>query len=1144
MQRIGALRKWLRRVCWALLVILLLAAGAVCLPWEPPGLRKGIQRSLGRRLGYPVRISRASVWPIRGELKLKRIRVYGVSTGPGTRSRSTGEPIWNLDQAVIHINPTSLLQRETSHEISVYLIAPAPLVARVVKSNVVLLPPFDHILDNLTTSSVSGRWRLSSLVVSDGTLRALLPPTSRKKDRRIEVSIVRSEFQSDPEAAYRSLSIFGEAGVTRGSAFRAWIVQRGETCKLRGFTDPFQFHLPNVDPDLSDGAVDSMRIGGTLKRVKSGAWNYEVSARSPSVKFSDVTEVEPVATASGRFDPKSLRGALSLDVASRASRVELEADLRLGAREDSSTTISIERIAEGWFRLWNRRRYPPFPSIEGANAAITLSAQARLLRQAPWITQPRARLRLRGADLQAEHLPLDVEDVRLDAEFTEDGIVLHDCGGRWGRGWVQLRGGYAGPWFGRIAGKTTIDWSFDCRAEDVLTTLPVAAESALSAKAIAAYANRPQLEGDLAGSGTLSLQWAGAEELEMPTTRTLQGTLVLRNGRIDHPRLPSPVTGIDAMFELSPQRLEIREVQGTFLDTTATISASVVGRPFFWNAPQTQCFVETQFPIAQAVQYIPEAYRPRVEALSPQGTIHAAVGLSGPLRRPLRTEDIKTTGVFRLADGGFDSTFYGLDGRFHDLRLQADFDGRAVRLTTGTGMIENVPFSLSGEADLQDNRLWTRFDSGAPMSAYQRILRRALSRWEVAGSASGWLRLEAHGEDLFRKGIQIEALTSETLAALPFSWDLTGEVLVHDVKMTLETFPTSLTQINGTMRLHNFNWTFTDVTSAWGKTEDCRVTGGGVFRPGNWPRMHIELEAPVVYLDEWIRPWRRSSGSRFESRVKNPVFEMTGVIRGKRAFYRGHPGENLYGEIAVVTPREDVDTFWYKNARTDLYEGRLLSQGVVEFDHGRSTSTLEFTADDISLPPLLQCETGREQTFAGHLNGYAKFHWLGGDIDSLVGNGNLDIRESRFFGNVFFRNLGRLIRIPYLDNVSFAKIEGPIRLANRKVYCDKLEMDGMPLSLRGKGVVGFNHTLDFVLELGFVRLPRYARLLDLVVQSFGRIPATVFSLDLRGTWDDPQYSFHQLGVAEKSLLGAIDQVWGVVAPTPPDPGPDSQPPEE
>ncbi|KPL10836.1 hypothetical protein AMJ85_05190 [candidate division BRC1 bacterium SM23_51] len=1131
--QVRARKTWRRRLAWTVLALVLLGLVGIAVPWSPGHLKRLTERLLAQRLNCNVEVERVTLWPLLRQLRVRNVKLDYSSRTEHSDIADFTASIWKLGDAVVHVHPSQLISRRQPLDLTVVLRNADPVVVGVEEGSLAFFPPFGDLAERRSTSTVAGRWRLSSVLLENGCVRVMRPASAGASDESLRFSNLRLDYENNPESESQRLSVWGDIGSKGESPFRAQMVRRRDLWALRLRSEVIRFGQTGSGPVPLRGTAEEVHVHGRAERDPAGDWDFRLLAASPRVEVSGVVEERTSMTMHGHFDEHTSQGAISLEASSPASRFHALLDLALDGSRDSQTTVSVERLADGWFQLWNEHRPPESPMIQGHQGNLLVTAAARLSRQPPWMDLPRARVLLRDVQLDSEYLPLTIHDVDLEGTVSPDRIELQRCRGRWARGWVSLHGTHEGQWWPQREGTTRFEWAFALRAEDLTTTLPAAAESTLTTAALAALEYAPLLEGDLAGTGTLILDWEQPQQPGRPTTKTLQGLVTLRHGRIVHPALPKPVTDIDGTFEISPQRLQIRPVQGRLLGTTATISGAVEGEPFFWVKPTARCSIQTKTAIADAIRFAPEEFQPRIEATKPHGNLALSVALAGPLRRPFQAEDIAATGTILFRDLGFESPFWALDGTFRDIQGQANLTQGIFRLTTATGWIEDVPFSLQAEAAPQDDRFSAKLESSATLAALQQVVPRALSRYEVSGGLSGSYELEAWGPDLFRQASHIRELTSETLANLPFQWELRGEVMAHDAQLTFETYPTSLTAINGRTTLRNLEWTFEDLTSSWGKTDNCRISGSGRFRPGSWPVMHLELEAPVLYLDEWIRPWRRSGPRRFPPHVPNPVFEMTGVIRGRRAFYRGHPGENFSGEFDLVSPYRSTRTFRFFNTHADLYGGRLSGQGRIEFFRGNSTNTLELVAQDISLPPFLQCESGREQTFIGRLSGDGSFHWHNGDADSLTGRGRILISESKFWGNVFFRRLGQLLKIPILDDVSFASIEVPWHLRQRRVTCERLDMEGPLIAMRGQGTVGFDHSVDFVLELGFRRLPEYARLLDLIVQYFGKLPASVFSLDLRGTWDDPQFSFHHLGVAEQGLLDAIGQLWDAVAPTPP-----------
>jgi len=1135
-------RKWLKRLVASVLVLVLLPAAAYFLPWSPPGLRGAAERSLAKRLGCDVTIGRLTVWLSHRQVRLQNIVLDYSARGDRFASIKAGKPIWRLGEAILSASSLAgLLDRRRPVEISVALHDPDPLIVVAGKRGAELFPPLDEIR---TSPSKPARWFVSTAFVNPAVVRLIWRGAKGGTGKTALLSRLQATYSAEAGGPVARYSVQGRIGAKGTLPLKAELIRRGNRWVLRAKAAPLEFAVPAPVASSPKATIGETEVFGLMQRSPAGLWDFSLNIHSGNLEIFGVEEKEPSLVLSGKIDPKTSSALAALSLSGSETRIAAAFDLALGGRKDSYTTLTIERIGAGWVRAWNEVRPPAWPVIESGPIRVSAVAEARIAPHPLRISNPRIRVAAGCAGLDSEFLPLALREIEIEASFGREKIAIHRCRGKWGHGWISLAGDHAGPWWPRLGGTTRVDARFDLRVEDLMTTVPPAAANSLTTSALARLAERPFCEGDLGGSTTLVLEWKEGEKPTPPSTVSLMGVVNLREGRLTHPLLPAPVTGIEGTFDIRSDRLRIRSVSGKMLGSTATVSATITGTPLFWIHPNLSCSVRTEFPAAEIARMAPEKFRSRLEQAKVRGTVRAEFSLLCPICKPFCPRKIASSGTMTLSDIAFRSPFWALEGEFHDLEGRVVFSNRTIRLTSATGRIEEVPFSLTGEADLEGKRIWARLESSATLAALRKVMPRALSRYEVGGSLSGWFELEASGRNLFAEAAHLRGFTSETLAALPFDWHLGGEVTAHDAELTFETFPTSLTAINGRITLDGLRWKFENLTSSWGKTDNCIIRGGGRFRPGNWPEMNIELEAPVLYLDEWIRPWRRSRGRRFKPRPENPVFEMQGTIRGKRAFYRGHPGENFHGRFTLVSPYRQTDTFRFFDTHVGLYGGRLEGRGVIEFDKGRSTNTLELVAENINLPPLLQCESGREQTFVGRLTGNGTFHWLNGDPETLTGRGRIVITESRFWGNVFFRNLARLIKIPFLDDVSFARIETPFRLSHRRVFCDRLVMEGPMLKMSGKGSVGFDHSVDFVLELGFPNLPSYAKLLDIIVQQFGRIPATVFSLDLTGTWDSPQFSFHQLDTAERNLLDALEQLWDTLNPPPAPKNPPRKPPSK
>ena len=63
----------------------------------------------------------------------------------------------------------------------------------------------------------------------------------------------------------------------------------------------------------------------------------------------------------------------------------------------------------------------------------------------------------------------------------------------------------------------------------------------------------------------------------------MRGNINLDLARLDHPRLPAPVSNLKGGLVLSNQSLECRGITAKMLDSSVKMSGSLLGKPFFWS---------------------------------------------------------------------------------------------------------------------------------------------------------------------------------------------------------------------------------------------------------------------------------------------------------------------------------------------------------------------------------------------------------------------------------------------------------------------------------------------------------------------------------------------------------------------------------
>ncbi|MCX8036383.1 MAG: DUF3971 domain-containing protein, partial [Candidatus Sumerlaeia bacterium] len=793
--RLRRWKKWLRRLLLCVLTLALLAAAALFIPWSPPFLRAYLEGVIAARLDCRVSIERATLYLWQGRLCIEHLRLDYSDFADRFQPCGIPQLVWNVDHARVAVNWHDVLSQRRPAAVTVSLRDLDAVVVAFVQNTPVCFPPIpDWVRTQPKAQSPQPR---ISLQIENAVLRVRDP---------VQVSSERADFllpqinclvTLDPQPPISEATLSGRIGQSQLSSFQIALTAspRGYNVRLR--TTPIRFGDPGIGPPSLSGRTDSLRLDVQIGRDPTDQWSGLLVANCPLIEALGVTETATSLTLTGAYDPRTSCGKVALSLASRDSRIRAGAAFHPNGDRNSTATITVERLADAWLRLYNARRPPQWPAIEGHPKHLAVEAAARITASPPRLREPRVRVAFAGPSLSSDYLPFPVTDIDFEGSATPDRLEIARCRGHWAQGRVSLSGIHEGQWWQGWEGTSRIAWNFAARAEDFLTTLPAPLEARASTTVLAALSRRPLVSGDLAGSGTLVLGWERAGHPGLPTTKTLAGIVAFRNGRIEHPLLPAPVTGVHGIFALAPQRLEIQSARAEMGGTSATVCAAVEGEPFFWSHPRAECTIQTQIPIIEALRFAPDSVRPRLAAVEPRGHVAATLTLSGPLRRSIRADDIAASGTVLFHNVSFQSPTWALDGTFHDISGRLELTENAVRLTTATGWIGRVPFALEAEAQPQAGRFSARAETTAGFRAIQQVLPRALSRYEVGGTLSARFELDAFGKDLFRQAFQLKDLTSATLLHLPFEWGLRGEVRAHDCQLTLETFPTSLTAING-----------------------------------------------------------------------------------------------------------------------------------------------------------------------------------------------------------------------------------------------------------------------------------------------------------------------------------------------------------
>lgn len=198
----------------------------------------------------------------------------------------------------------------------------------------------------------------------------------------------------------------------------------------------------------------------------------------------------------------------------------------------------------------------------------------------------------------------------------------------------------------------------------------------------------------------------------------------------------------------------------------------------------------------------------------------------------------------------------------------------------------------------------------------------------------------------------------------------------------------------------------------------------------NWMASDFKMDAlsPVIFIKEKIRLDRFEVQVRFRNGALNiPYFHAHP--------YHGTAGLRFYSDLSKPDP---------------LFASRLYANNL----------DLAAMAPDLGITdkPL----TGTA-IFDLTLKGFLK------KPETFLGEGSIDIRQGHLWQTDIFKQMGTLpfVRVEGLDDVVFHDLTAAFRIRGKRVWTDDLALRSDTVNLSLTGSIGFDQTLDLVMNIGY-----------------------------------------------------------------------------
>ncbi len=260
-------------------------------------------------------------------------------------------------------------------------------------------------------------------------------------------------------------------------------------------------------------------------------------------------------------------------------------------------------------------------------------------------------------------------------------------------------------------------------------------------------------------------------------------------------------------------------------------------------------------------------------------------------------------------------------------------------------------------------------------------------------------------------------------------------------------------------------------------------------------------------------PWSRLAG-RFRSDAPVDLKGSGSFSYAKGGMWNGafHAETDRFGYAWLFGDRVRADVFvkdrllTVTNLTAEVYGGEFSGQGDLDLGKGQTipyTMTLNWKKVDVA-ELVKQFKQIENDPYKGLFTGILT---LSGRVDDrgqhhdVKGEGRMHLREGYLFKVPLFGGLSRYVGwvYPGLAFSSQSDFDASLRIEDRKIFSDDIELEGNLMSLNAEGVYGFDHSLDYrvqVKPLGANLLAEALRVLTMPVSA-------LLKFKLSGTLTEP-----------------------------------------
>lgn len=714
-----------------------------------------------------------------------------------------------------------------------------------------------------------------------------------------------------------------------------------------------------------------------------------------------------------------------------------------------------------------------------------------------------------------------IEEINGEVYLNNKDIIVDNIKGNFKNINLSLWGKIAGDKYFYKPANANINWSTKFKFDDLLRQIRKQTNVTLSENFI---------EGEIEGNGTVSeILINKINKDKIYNNITAVGNFKISNGKINHSFLPSQIHNVNGNLIISNNNIDIEYLNGKMGKSSVNLSGTIKGTDFFWIEPLLDLNIFSDFNVDDITRFVTnQKIKDQLRKIFLSGLTKSIIKIDGKLLSP---EEWSVKGTSQIKDAAIDLNEYFLNGKIENLSGSINIFEDYLSFEYFKAKINNIPINLSGklyEKSLQINT-FIEANLGDVKNAFPDIFEEFIMQGNAKAKAQLIISEKNISED---KIDDLQKNSDKSTYRKFFKWHKiansngNGNNIPFDIKMEAEleplgaTFthrdmPQLITDIRGKFFFKDEKISFKNVISNWGKSKNCSVSGSVDFTK-DIPTINFNLKTKEAYLHEWTDGWKSQGGKVIldkETNVTTPTKEIFGIINADIVHFGELDGTNFSGEFTYSHYSDEPNYFHFYDCSTEAYDGKIFGQGMIRVPSGDSIYEATMECSKVNIEKFLKKIRPDKEPISGILDTLIHFNGKGTSLNSLVGEGNFNISQSRFVGNVIFKTIGTILNLPLIHNVTFTSINSNYDIKDGKIFFPNLNFFSTGIEMKAVGEIYFNKNINMEVYLGILNtLLKDIPLINRVLGWVHDLTKSIIKFHIKGNIDKPEISVVPLSI--------------------------------